>query len=97
MVKKAIEVFKEKYNWSFPVRAVGIRAINLRNEGLGKQMDVFLNHEKFQKNEDVDTALYNIRKKYGEKSITFAALKQDIGLPSDITEIVTLPTRHFNM
>ena len=60
-------------------------------------MDVFLNHEKFQKNEDVDTALYNIRKKYGEKSITFAALKQDIGLPSDITEIVTLPTRHFNM
>ncbi|MDU2599604.1 DNA polymerase IV [Anaerococcus sp.] len=97
VVKKAIEVFKEKYNWSFPVRAVGIRAINLRNEGLGKQMDVFLNHEKFQKNEDVDTALYNIRKKYGEKSITFAALKQDIGLPSDITEIVTLPARHYNM
>ena len=97
LVRKAIEVFKEKYNWSFPVRAVGVRAINLRNEGGGKQMDVFLNHENFKKNEDIDTALYNIRKKYGKESITFAALKRDIGLPSDKTEIVTLPSRHFNM
>ena len=60
-------------------------------------MDVFLNHEKFQKCEDVDTALYKIRKKYGKNSITFAALKKDIGLPSDMTEIVTLPSRHYNM
>ena len=97
LVRRAMEIFKKKYNWSFPVRAVGIRAINLRNEGGGSQMDVFLNHEKFKKNEDVDTALYNIRKKYGKESITFAALKRDIGLPSDITEIVTLPNRHYNM
>ncbi|WP_262122764.1 DNA polymerase IV [Anaerococcus sp. Marseille-Q5996] len=97
LVRRAMEIFKKKYNWSFPVRAVGIRAINLRNEGGGSQMDVFLNHEKFKKNEDVDTALYNIRKKYGKDSITFAALKRDIGLPSDITEIVTLPNRHYNM
>mgnify|MGYP006892124016 FL=1 len=60
-------------------------------------MDVFLNHESFKKSEDIDTTLYNIRKKYGKESITFAALKSDIGLPSDITEVVTLPTRHFNM
>lgn len=60
-------------------------------------MDVFLNHEKFQKSEDVDTCLYKIRKKYGKNSITFAALKKDIGLPSDMTEIVTLPSRHYNM
>ncbi|MBM0046496.1 DNA polymerase IV [Anaerococcus sp. mt242] len=97
LVRRAMEIFKKKYNWSFPVRAVGIRAINLRNEGGGSQMDVFLNHEKFKKNEDVDTALYNIRKKYGKDSITFAALKRDIGLSSDITEVVTLPSRHYNM
>ena len=60
-------------------------------------MDVFLNHEKFQKNEDVDTALYKIRKKYGKDSITFAALQRDIGLPKNMTEIVTLPSRHYNM
>ena len=97
LVKKSIEIFKEKYNWSFPVRAVGVRAINLCNEGSAKQMDVFLNHESFKKSEDIDTTLYNIRKKYGKESITFAALKGDIGLPRDITEVVTLPTRHFNM
>lgn len=97
LVREAMEVFKEKYRWAFPVRAVGIRAINLRGQGGGSQMDVFLNHEKFQKSEDVDTALYKIRKKYGKNSITFAALKRDIGLPSDMTEIVTLPSRHYNM
>ena len=97
LVREAMEVFKEKYRWTFPVRAVGIRAINLRGQGGGSQMDVFLNHEKFQKSEDVDTALYKIRKKYGKNSITFAALKKDIGLPSDMTEIVTLPNRHYNM
>ncbi len=60
-------------------------------------MDIFLNHEKLQKkNEDIDTAIYNIRKKYGKNSISFASLKQGIGLPSDITEIVTLSTRHYN-
>ena len=97
LVREAMEIFKEKYRWAFPVRAVGIRAINLRGQGGGNQMDVFLNHEKFQKSEDVDTALYKIRKKYGKNSITFAALKKDIGLPSDMTEIVTLPSRHYNM
>lgn len=97
LVREAMEVFKEKYRWAFPVRAVGIRAINLRGQGGGSQMDVFLNHEKFQKSEDIDTALYKIRKKYGKNSITFAALKKDIGLPSDMTEIVTLPSRHYNM
>lgn len=97
LVREAMEIFKEKYRWAFPVRAVGIRAINLRSQGGGSQMDVFLNHEKFQKSEDVDTCLYKIRKKYGKNSITFAALKKDIGLPSDMTEIVTLPSRHYNM
>ena len=29
LVKSAIEVFKEKYNWLFPVHAVGSREINL--------------------------------------------------------------------
>lgn len=97
LVKKAIQVFKEKYRRAFPVRAIGIRAINLRNQGGGSQMDVFLDHERFQKNEDVDTALYNIRKKYGKNSISFASLSRDIGLPTNMTEIVTLPSRHYNM
>lgn len=97
LVKSAMDIFKEKYKWSLPVRAIGIRAINLRNVGGGSQMDVFLNHEDFKKSEDIDTTLYNIRKKYGKNSVTFAALKRDIGLPSDLTEIVTLPSRHYNM
>ncbi|MFO3717964.1 DNA polymerase IV [Anaerococcus sp. ENR1011] len=97
LVKSAMDIFKEKYKWSLPVRAIGIRAINLRNEGGGSQMDVFLNHEDFKKSEDIDTTLYNIRKKYGKDSVTFAALKRDIGLPSNLTEIVTLPSRHYNM
>lgn len=97
LARHGMEVFKKRYRWAFPVRAVGVRAIHLRNEGGGSQMDIFLKYEKLKKTEDVDTALYKIRKKYGKDSVTFAALTRDIGLPSQMTEIVTLPSRHYNM
>ncbi|WP_297280767.1 DNA polymerase IV [uncultured Anaerococcus sp.] len=97
LAEEAMKVFKEKYKWTFPIRAIGIRARNLRNEGGGDQMDIFLNHDKHKQKEDIDDALYKIRKKYGKDSITFAALTKDIGLASNRTEIVTLPNRHYNM
>lgn len=97
LVENAIKIFDNNYKWSFPVRAVGIRAIYLRNEGGGLQVDIFSNYKKLKKNEDIDKTIYNIRKKYGKDSVTFAALKKDIGLPKDLTEVVTLPSRHYNM
>lgn len=33
LAREGFDLFKEKYKWDFPVRAVGIRAIKLRKEG----------------------------------------------------------------
>lgn len=96
LARSGFELFKEKYSWDFPVRAVGIRAINLRKEGGGSQMDVFSDYKQFIKDEKCDEAMYKIRKKYGKKSISFLALTRDIKLPEELNEIVTLPMSHYN-
>ncbi len=90
------ELFCEKYDWHLPIRAVGIRATNLKPLGFGSQLDVFMECDKYFKEESCDKAIYEIRKKYGKEAISFAALKRDIKLPKEINEIITLPARHFN-
>ena len=97
LAENAMEIFKNNYKWTFPIRAVGIRVIHLSSYGLDKQIDMFLNYEKFQKKEDLDKAIYLVRKKYGKDSLTFAALKGDIALPKNMTDVITLPLRHYNM
>ena len=89
-------LFLEKYDWHLPIRAVGIRATNLNPLGSGSQLDVFMECDKYFKEESCDKAIYEIRKKYGKDIISFAALKRDIKLPKELNEIITLPSRHFN-
>lgn len=96
LAREGFDLFKEKYKWDFPVRAVGIRAINLRKEGGGSQMDVFSDYKKLIKDENCDTALYKIRQKYGKDAISFLGLMRDIKLPKEINEIITLPMNHYN-
>ena len=96
LANAGFKLFRRKYDWSLPVRAVGIRAIGLRPLGSGSQLDVFMECEKYFKEESCDKALYEIRKKYGKDAISFAALKRDIKLPKEINEIITLPARHYN-
>ena len=96
LANAGFKLFRRKYDWSLPVRAVGIRAIGLRPLGSGSQLDVFMECEKYFKEESCDKALYEIRKKYGKDAISFAALKRDIKLPNEINEIITLPARHYN-
>lgn len=96
LAREGFDLFKEKYKWDFPVRAVGIRAIKLRKEGGGSQMDVFSDYKKLIKDENCDTALYKIRQKYGKDAISFLGLMRDIKLPKEINEIITLPMNHYN-
>lgn len=96
LARSGFDLFKEKYKWDFPVRAVGIRAIKLRKEGGGSQIDVFCDYKKQEKEENCDRAIYKIRKKYGREAISFLGLTRDIKLPEEINEIITLPMNHYN-
>lgn len=90
------KLFKEKYDRAHPIRAVGIRAIDLAPEGSGSQIDFFLDYKRYFKSESCDKAIYNIRKKYGKNAISFLGLTGDIKLPKELNEIITLPARHYN-
>ena len=96
LARSGFDLFKEKYKWDFPVRAVGIRAIKLRKEGGGSQIDVLCDYKKQEKEENCDKAIYKIRKKYGREAISFLGLTRDIKLPKEMNEIITLPMNHYN-
>lgn len=89
--EKAIKLFKEKYKWNFPIRGLGIRAINLVDEKIPAQTDIFSDYKKILKKEKLDKVIYDIRKKYDKNAITFASLKNNKKYPKYKTEIVTLP------
>lgn len=91
LAEKAIDFFKKKYNWNFPIRALGLRAINLVDDKIPTQTDIFSDYKEIVKKENLDKAIYNIRKKYNKNILTFASLKNNKKFPKDRTEIVTLP------
>ena len=91
LAEKAIDLFKKKYKWNFPIRALGLRAINLVDDKIPTQTDIFSDYKEIMKKENLDKAIYNIRKKYNKNILTFASLKNNKKFPKDRTEIVTLP------
>lgn len=91
LAEKAIDLFKKKYKWNFPIRALGLRAINLVDSKIPTQTDIFSDYKKILKKENLDKAIYDIRKKYNKDILTFASLKNNKKYPKDKTDIVTLP------
>ena len=91
LAEKAIDLFKKKYKWNFPIRALGLRAINLVDDKIPTQTDIFSDYKEIVKKENLDKAIYNIRKKYNKDILTFASLKNNKKYPKDKTDIVTLP------
>lgn len=91
IIETAMELFEKNYKWKYPIRSVTIRAINLVNENLPVQTDMFRDYRKVQRDESLDKTVYKIRKRFGNNSLTFANLMGDIKMPKDRTDICTLP------
>lgn len=75
IAKRGIELLNQNYNFSEPLRSVGIRAIGLRESG-AVQEDVFGNSEKQAAQEKIEDSVYLLRKKFGKSSITRASEKK---------------------
>lgn len=92
---KAKEIFQQNYAWRKKVRAVTIRAINLQDERIPMQLDLFFNHEKHRKNDLIERAMIEIRNKYGDDSITMATLMGDLKMKKIRQDISVLPNTMF--
>ena len=71
------ELFKKNYHWHNPIRSVGIRGADLVNDNYWEQMDLFQNYEKRQKQQQLDVAVDEIRRRFGFYSIQRGLMYQD--------------------
>ncbi len=69
IAEEGMKLFKENYYWDLPLRSVGLRAINLRQDVTAVQQDLFSNTEDLEKLEKIEDSIHSIRKKYGDTSI----------------------------
>ena len=67
--RRAIEIFKAHYNWSLPLRSVGFRVTNLKDDGFAEQLNLFMDEKDDEKAELIENSLRIVRDKFGNKSI----------------------------
>ena len=53
----AYQIFKENYNWSKPIRSVGVRGADLVTDNYWEQIDLFSSVEKREKQMKMDSAV----------------------------------------
>lgn len=65
IAKLAMELFDESYDWHAPLRSIGVRTTNLTDEQAPRQMTIFENYEKLQRDDRINTALDTLRARFG--------------------------------
>lgn len=88
---KARELFHARYEWRIPVRAVTVRAINLVSQEQPMQIDFFTDTQKLDRLDKLETTIEDIRRRFGKRSITAAALLGDLKMPGRGVHEVVMP------
>lgn len=95
LAKAAIELFNSNYKWNFDVRAVTVRAINLQEADSPSQLDLFNDWSKHDKQEKIDNAVMDIRRRFGKQAIFNCCLMQEKKIPHHKPEISVMPAPMF--
>lgn len=91
IARKARDLFELNYNWSTPVRAICVRAINLVPQGQPEQLDLFTDISYMDRLNKLDLAIEEIRKRFGKRAIFSACLMGDLKMPGDGRCSVVMP------
>lgn len=91
IAEAARDLFCKSYRWSNKVRAITVRAINLRPKNEVVQMTLFTDVAKMQRREKLDDAIEEIRRRFGKKAIYSAALMGDLKMPGQKSAEVIMP------
>lgn len=87
----ARELFNRKYTWNTPIRAVTVRAINLIPQVQPDQLTIFSDPVKAERRDRLETAIEDIRRRFGKRSIINATLLGDLKMPGDGRGEVIMP------
>ncbi len=77
IAEEAYRIFKECYRWNKPIRSLGVRGADLVNDNYWEQIDLFASVEHREKLAKMDSAVDNIRKRFGYFSIQRGLMYQD--------------------
>lgn len=77
IMKAAMELFRNNYDWSHPIRSLGVRGADLVTADIPVQMSLFMDEEKRAKMEIMDKTVDEIRRRFGYFSIQRAFMYQD--------------------
>ena len=77
ILNKAMELFKNNYDWWRPVRALGLSGINLVTEHSGIELSLFENPEKDVQKENLARVVDGLRKRFGHDAVLRAAALLD--------------------
>ena len=98
IMSAAYQLFRENYHWPRPIRSLGIRADDLVMGQVPVQLDLFMNEQRREKQEKLDRAVDDIRRRFGYHSVQRAFMYQDKILSSlDAQGFHTVhPVGYFN-
>lgn len=91
LAQAAFALFKQRYPWLCSVRAITIRGINLDSEKKPTQLDMFCDYRHREKQQALDDAIDDIRRRYGQRAVFAASLMGNNKLAQDKCEMVTMP------
>ena len=88
----ARSLFSQRYTWATPVRAVTVRAINLVPQAQPDQLSLYSDPIKAARLDKLETAVEDIRRRYGKHAIMNATLLGDLKMPCDGRCEVIMPS-----
>ncbi len=85
------DLFRQRYLWPKPVRALTIRGINLIPVNQPLQLDIFNDAERRERRRAFENAVDDLRGRFGYRTICAASLMGDNQLAQDKCETVLMP------
>ena len=89
------DLFRQRYAWPKPVRALTIRGINLIPVDQPLQLDIFCDAERRERRRALENAVDDLRGRFGYKTICAASLLGDNQLAKDKCETVLMPGQMY--
>lgn len=74
LAQEGYKLFTRRFNWHLPVRAVGIRGINLISSNLERQYSLFADSKRLDKEETLADVTDELRRRFGRSIIKPAAI-----------------------
>lgn len=95
IAEAAIFLFSENYSWNHDVRAISIRAINLKGKNEPEQISFYSDYKKHERQKKIDDTVMDLRRRFGDKSVFNCCLLTVNKIPGNNKDKTPLPKKMY--